>query len=128
MPLGACSIKDDLEYALLCQSMVSDLGKRITAIGEALEIPNVDAAYKEIGAYIGEVKRLDDKFSRIKPSERMRFHHKSFRAVMDAHLRLAWLLFSSKITTLALDDRALNLALDDLKKVTDKVTVGTVKN
>jgi len=113
----------DLAYALLCQAMFTDLWPLLDKLGETLKLGNLDDAYMAAGAYIGRVKLLEDKFKHLKPSKIMlRLQHKSFSALLEAHHRLSWLLYSCEITNLALHPKALNLALDDINKAVSRVS------
>ena len=115
----------DLEYAMTCQAMVSDLGELIMNMGDAIKKQDYDGLYQSIGEYIVEVKKLDEKFTAMKPSAVMRFHQKSFRELMDAHKRLSWLLYKTPTMNLPRHTKALNLAIDDIAKASEKVTVAT---
>ena len=121
--------ENDNEYALVCQSMVTILGifiektgKALSQVGNAILLKepfddageaykaignDADMYYEAIGDYIGEVKKIDEKFRSLKPSERMRFHQKSFRNLIDAHKRLSWIFYTSDLTTIAIDPRPL---------------------
>ena len=120
--------KVDLEYASICQSMVGDLGKLTMNLGAAMELLNVDKMFKAIGEYIGEVKKLDEKFSLIEPSEIMRFYQKDFRELMDSHLKLSSVLYYSRISTGQACGGAIAAAVENIGKAAAKVTVATKNN
>lgn len=97
-------------------------------MGTAMESLDVDKTFKAIGEYIGEVKKLDEKFSLLVPSEKMRFYQKDFRDLMDSHLKLSSVLYYSRISTGQAAGVAISAAIEDVTKAANKVIVGEKNN